>query len=59
VDEGKEFLEGKVKYYINYNFDCDSAGVIYLIDVENVGKSMWGVQLLVLGNVLTTRTKVA
>ena len=31
VEEGKEFFEEEVKYYINYNFDCDSALVIYLI----------------------------
>ena len=42
VDEAKEFLEGKVKYYINYNFDCDSAGVIYLIYCRKCGKKYVG-----------------
>ena len=38
VEEAEEFEYGNKKYWINYPFDCDSEGVIYV-----VLKFMWEV----------------
>ena len=42
VEEGKEFFEEEVKCYINYNFNCDSAELIYLIYCGKCGKKYVG-----------------
>ena len=42
--EGENFTDslGKRKYVINYQFDCDSNGVIYLIKCKRCGKQYIG-----------------
>ena len=42
VKEGCEFNEGSRKFYINFAFDCDSEGVIYLISCAKCGKKFVG-----------------
>ena len=42
VEEGNEFEEGKRKFYIDYSFDCDSEGVIYLISCVKFRKNYVG-----------------
>ena len=39
VEEGSSFGDGRGHmYYINYGFDCDSAGVIYLLTCKRSSK---------------------
>ena len=44
VEEGKSFTDslGNRKYVINYEFDCDSNGVVYLIKCKRCGKQYIG-----------------
>ena len=39
VEEGSSFEDGRGHmYYINFGFDCDSAGVIYLLNCKRCSK---------------------
>ena len=42
LKEGCEFNEGSGKFYINFAFDCDSEGEIYLILCAKCGKKYVG-----------------
>ena len=44
VEEGENFTDslGKRKYVINYEFDCDSNGVVYLIKCKRCGRQYIG-----------------
>ena len=39
VEEGSSFGDGRRhRYYVNYRFDCDSAGVIFLLTCKRCSK---------------------
>ena len=40
VDEGNIFGPSNHTYYINFTFDCDSEGIVYLIICKKCKKSM-------------------
>ena len=44
VEEGESFTDslGNRKYVINYEFDCDSNGVVYLIKCKRCGRQYIG-----------------
>ena len=44
AEEGNEFDDGKGsrKYYVNYDFDCDSKGVVYLLKFQRYLKQYIG-----------------
>jgi hypothetical protein len=44
VEETGKFEYGKLKYWINYSFDCDSEGVIYVIRLSVALRFMWEVR---------------
>ena len=56
VEEGKSFCDGlgNRKCYINYDFDCDSAGIFASLDVRSVANSILEVQSRRLENALIT-----